>query len=282
MTAVNGVRAGAFPASEGRMFYGKPLVYRETTHEYFWAGEKIPSVTTILGRLAKPALIQWAANMAVDYIEENWEIVHNDSIEIKPAVFAAARKAHRVKKETAADVGTYTHAYAQDCLKANRLLPVPISEDLQGEFEKTKAPPEMIPKLIEGVRLGCDGFGNWFRKHEVHTIEVERQVVSAQHLYAGRCDFYGRIDGKLGVLDIKTSGGVYEDYWLQLTAYQGAITEEKPVNEPVKNWVLHLDKNTGAHKLHARDLSAPMVHAWIALVMFDRYWRIMEKTARAA
>jgi hypothetical protein len=279
---VNSSRGGNLNGQpEGRLFYGKSLVFRPGNHRYFWGGEPVPSVTTILGRLAKPALIQWAANMAVDYIEENWEIVHNDVLEIKPEVLAAARKAHAVKKDTAADLGSYTHAYAKDCFKANRLLPMPTRTDLELEFKKTKAPLDLIPKLIDGVIAGCEGFRDFFRKHTIHTIETERMVMYSAEgspiRYAGRTDKFGRIDGKLGVLDIKTSGGIYDEFWLQLTAYEVALSTELKLEDPLMRWILHLDKNTGAHKLHERASSTPTIAAWLALVRFDQMMRVMGK-----
>lgn len=238
---------------EGRVFYGKPLVFREKAHRYYWGGEPIPSVTTILGRIAKPALIQWAANMAVDHILTNAQ----DHREFAK-VCEEARKAHAVKKDTAADLGTQIHSYAQDCLRARHLLLMP--DD---------------PKL----KPACEGFGEWFTTHTIHAIEVERMVLSEKCKYAGRCDFFGRIDGKLGVMEIKTSGGVYDEFWLQLSAYEIALVEELQLAEPLTRWILHLNKETGAHKLHERAMSTPTITAWMALVRFDQMMRIVSKAA---
>ena len=47
------------------------FTFDEKTHRYYIGDKQRTGTTTVLGILAKPALIQWAANMAVDYIKEN-------------------------------------------------------------------------------------------------------------------------------------------------------------------------------------------------------------------
>ena len=42
--------------------------FDEEKHRYYLDGKQMTGVTTILGVLAKPALIQWAANMAIDSV----------------------------------------------------------------------------------------------------------------------------------------------------------------------------------------------------------------------
>jgi hypothetical protein len=272
-------------APEGRLFYGKPLTYRSGAHRYYWAGEQVTSVTTILGRLSKPALIQWAANMAVDHVKAVVDRPEGFIVADLPAVLEQARKAHVVKKTTAADIGTYTHAYAQDCLQANHLLPLPDPIELAKELTKTGVPEERVKEMVNGVLAGCEGFRTWFREHTIQTIEVERPVMFWREgptfpRFAGRTDFYGRIDDTLGTMDVKTSGGVYEDYWLQLQAYDIALTEELKPNVELVRWVLHLDKKTGKHKFYQRPRCPLSIAAFLNLARVDFLIRQIERTAR--
>ena len=62
--------------------------------------------------------------------------------------------------------------------------------------------------------------------------------------YAGTCDFVAKIDGVLGVGDIKTSSGIYPEMRLQTAAYQHALEEEKGIKFPVR-WIIRFDKKTG-------------------------------------
>jgi hypothetical protein len=47
------------------------FVFDEKKHLYFYDGKPMTGCTTILGVLAKPALIPWAAKMAVEYIAQH-------------------------------------------------------------------------------------------------------------------------------------------------------------------------------------------------------------------
>jgi len=242
---------------ESRLFYDKLLTYRPKAHRYYYGGEPIPSVTTIINLLSKHALIQWAADMAVDHVEACFKAEGHD-FTLKPfdVICAEARKAHERIKTTAGDIGTRTHDYAAACLKANFLQPLP--DD-----------PEAMPAM--------KAFQDWFRDHSVQTIEAERMICSKQMHYAGRCDFYGRIDGVLGVMDIKTSKGVYHDHFLQLTGYQIALHEELKLEEETKRWILHLSKETGKFKMIERGMSAPSAHAFTTLVRLEKLLKAAKK-----
>jgi hypothetical protein len=49
---------------------------------------------------------------------------------------------------------------------------------------------------------------------------VEQTFISSGLGFAGTIDRVCTIDGKTYVLDIKTSNGIYNSYWLQLAAYR--------------------------------------------------------------
>ena len=53
----------------------------------------------------------------------------------------------------------------------------------------------------------------------VHAM-IEQTFVSSHLKFAGTLDRICTIDGKTYVLDIKTSNGIYNSYWLQLAAYR--------------------------------------------------------------
>jgi hypothetical protein len=240
---------------EGREFYGKPLILRPGNHRYFWGGEPITSVTTILGIMAKPALIQWAANMAVDHIASVMKTDPPRPVDWEEEL-AIARKAHTTKKEAAADIGSAVHQYAQDCLRAGKLVELPDNKD---------------------VAAACDAFQKWYVLSKIEPIAIERMVMSSALGYAGRCDFFGKIDGELGVLDFKTSAGIYPEHWIQLAAYEVALQEELQLDQPLKRWLLHLDKKTGKFTFKAKDMCPVTIQAWSACVMLNRMLGLMKK-----
>ncbi len=69
---------------------------------------------------------------------------------------------------------------------------------------------------------------------------VERRVVSFDHRYAGTVDAIALIDGKLGVLDIKTSQAIYRDYNIQTAAYMAALKNQ--FQNLQTRWILRVDQ----------------------------------------
>jgi hypothetical protein len=55
--------------------------------------------------------------------------------------------------------------------------------------------------------------------HKPEHIMIEQTIVSNKLKFAGTLDRICIIDGKRYLLDIKTSNGIYNSYWLQLAAY---------------------------------------------------------------
>jgi len=62
----------------------------------------------------------------------------------------------------------------------------------------------------------------------VHEM-IEQQVLSPFYGFAGTIDRVTTINNKKYVLDIKTSNGIYNSYWLQTSAYQKALQREAGV-----------------------------------------------------
>jgi hypothetical protein len=243
-----------------QMFYGKLLEFNPRNHRYTWDGKPVPSVTTIINRLGKgDALVQWAANCAVEHIEANFDPVAWG--EAPEALFGEvckeARFAHKQKKDAAADIGTRVHEYA-------KLI-------LQG-----KNPPEPLDGPAEKA---IRAFWRWVEQHRIEPHGIERRVMSAEHHYAGTTDFYGMIDGRWSVLDFKTGKGVYDEAWWQTSAYDMALREEIGGPAAVR-WIVHLNKETGECTSHCR--ASPEDHygdmmVWTSLLHLDKALRAARK-----
>src|SRR5258708_6237488 len=106
------------------------FAFDEANHIYALDGKPLTGVTTILQVISKPALIQWAANMACDHLENQFKNIvfpskDGDGIEHMDISYQGlfdlvkeARIAHRKKKEGAADVGTKAHDWIERYVKA--------------------------------------------------------------------------------------------------------------------------------------------------------------------
>lgn len=205
-------------------------------------GIPVPGVTSILEVISKPALITWAAGCASDYwltaLDGKTGVTRNEAEQIHKA----AKSAHRTISKSAADVGTEVHKYAEAALKG------------------LSRPQLKTPEATNAAQA----FNTWIDAHNIEPIHAERIVFSQANWYAGTCDFVGRIDGRLSVLDFKTSSGIWPEFRLQLSAYRNAYEEE--TGEQIEQcMIVRFDKKTGAFEVakmfdHERDLKG-FLHA---------------------
>lgn len=109
-----------------------------------------------------------------------------------------------------------------------------------------KKPP--IPVSIEASVLA---FLDFLVANNVHVEEefVERRLVNHKDRYAGTLDAIARIGDRMGILDIKTSSGIYRDYNLQTAAYFAAMKDIVPKLET--RWILRIDQNRACLKCGA-------------------------------
>lgn len=191
-----------------RMYGGEvELVFDDLMHRYTIEGVKVPSVTSILGIVAKPALMFWAANMAADYFKACVQPgVSYDEVQLQ-SFWSNAKKAHAQKKEDASTVGSFTHAWVESFIKGEK-PELPVNPQVRGSVER---------------------FMSWVKDHNVKFLSAEQPVYSRKNGYCGTADFFCVVDGKLLLGDLKTSNAMYYDSMgSQLAAYIMARKEEYP------------------------------------------------------
>lgn len=161
----------------------------------------VPSVTTILSVLDKPALPRWAAKETAQFAIDN-----KDSWVNLPADAALdlLKGAAWRKRDRAADAGTDAHSYMESLMNG--------SVDINAQFD----PP--------GLGLAAANVRAILKRLQPTPISIEGTVWSDNYGYAGSYDAIVQIDGKTTLVDLKTSSGVYADYALQLSAYKFAET----------------------------------------------------------
>lgn len=127
---------------------------------------------------------------------ENWikDVGHNSDI--------IARKA--------ADEGTETHKAIEDFLNGEEI--VWINEYGRANYSLTVW--QMILR-----------FADFWNTVKPKLIATEQHIFSDQYQYAGTIDLVVEIDGKIWLLDIKTSNSLHTSYDLQLAAYAQAWNE---------------------------------------------------------
>lgn len=183
--------------------------FRESDHMYFFDGKPMTGVTTVLNVLAKPALIQWAANEAIKYVFENGVEKDTDFILISKESLGEARTAHAKKRDKAAEQGTDIHSILEGIIKE-------AIEKHEGFLvAQTISDNSQVQKFLD-----------WGLENKVKFLESERKLYSSQHFFAGTVDFTCEIEGRRYVGDIKTTSGIYDlTPFLQAGAYRLMLTE---------------------------------------------------------
>jgi hypothetical protein len=175
--------------------------------------QEYPSVTTILDILDKPILKQWAVNMAIEYLfaQEN----------ITPTRLTEAKTEWKNVSQKAKDIGSEIHNLIEQYIKNGR--------DAIGELK-----PE--------VENGFIAFLEWEKENIDTWLDSEMSVHDPIHCYAGTLDAVAKMkNGKIYVIDFKSSKGFYSGYDMQIAAYRNAYQ-----NQLVDGMgILRLDKSTG-------------------------------------
>lgn len=165
-------------------------------HGYQLDGRKVPGVTTVIGVMDKPALVNWAAEQSAGYAVEHWARLSEMPImerakEISGARFATNKRAtvrgHRI------------HELGEQLL-------------LTGESD---APDEF--------RGPVEAYARFLNTWMIEPITTEAPVGHTEYQYAGTLDVIAK-SPLLGtiLLDIKTGKGVWPEVALQLAAYRYA------------------------------------------------------------
>lgn len=198
--------------------------HRYDVHE----GEKLlasrlPGITTPLNVLDKPALLPWMARLTGDafkaeirrvLIDEAMPDVAMVRKELIPLLDVDGYRLANATKQKAADRGTDTHTVAEQVAK----LGVVSDADLIGLLRENE------PLAANDVWLCCLALRDWFRRYQPRVLSAERMVACLHCRCAATLDLHVEIDdpmyGGEWILDIKTSGGIYESHALQ-TSFQG-------------------------------------------------------------
>jgi len=195
---------------EYKMYGGSVvLTFDPDKHIYRVNGEVVYGVTSICGVLDKPALMYWAVNKALEYVDDNMPVgMVLDEVN-KSRILKEAKTAHRRISSEAADIGTIVHDWLETWVNS----------------KINKMPEPSLPINAE-VRRGVETALAWFSKRDVEFISSERKLFSRLFSYAGTLDVECIVDGKRTVIDFKTSSGIYPEYFIQTSAYCIALTEE--------------------------------------------------------
>lgn len=177
----------------------KQFDFNEETHSYYLDGREMTGCTTILGVLAKPALVPWAARMACEYIRENAAGGGVMDYLVSESILKEAEKAHAKKKQDGAQKGTDTHAlveeYVNECIRGGGYA---------------------VPHGT--IDVSVTHFRDWAVKENIRFLASEAKFYSEKLFVAGTADLVFEKDGKRYIGDVKT----YKKIWDRVPFFQCA------------------------------------------------------------
>lgn len=229
----------------------------------------LPSVTTILKvlGLGTEGLIAWSGRVEREaclaacgeqFAEMDW------SKETGPAEFVAlvesrlgASRQHQKEIALAQDIGTSIHQAVQRRLQLELGLEVG---------------PE--PALSDPAQWAYMAWEDWWERSGYQALATEQPIYHEKHRYAGTIDALVLTpEGRVGLIDLKSSKAVYDSHHLQVAAYLEAASHWVPIDFAE---IVRLPKNLDdpkfevvpLGKLYDRELSlGDLVDAFTAAVM---------------
>jgi hypothetical protein len=187
-----------------------------------------PSVTGVLGVIAKPQLTRWASQRTIEYIKKR--VGEFESSQGAPPFLIDTKHIHSYLDDAeegwqdteSTSIGSLAHRFLEAELKFRA-----------GEGPRPERPkvdpvlaPDFTPGMIDAANNSITAGLSFFDEHEVTPIMLERVLFHPADAYVGTCDFIGYVDGELVIGDHKTSKRLYSEYRLQLAAYVSAYFSE--------------------------------------------------------
>jgi hypothetical protein len=215
-------------------------VERSGRHYVTPDGQVLPSVTTILQAIGKPALINWAAKvereMVIEAAANLWEDAPTTPKKMsRPAYIATLTdrigktKAHQRELTKAGEIGTQAHSL--------------IEWNLRQEIGQVVGPQ---PQVSDKALWAFMAFEEWRKTAGLVPKVMEQMIWNPRHGYAGTMDLLGLVTLKgkpcAAVLDWKTGKAIYPEAALQNAAYVRALVEMEQIPGPVHGLIVRLPK----------------------------------------
>lgn len=182
-------------------------------------GQVVPGVTTITGSAHKPGLIQWVVDQTAAFAVANIDALMNRS-ELQGWGFLRwYHKRNPLPLEEGSEIRNFHIGVLNDAAE----LGTSMHEFIEADVDDTRAFPDTSfepPAFHQMVPV-------WEKFKSEHTIEpilTEATVWHAELGYAGTFDGLWIIDGKVCLIDIKTSRNMWPEHSMQLAALKNAKT----------------------------------------------------------
>jgi len=175
-------------------------------------GEVVPGVTTVLKKLEKPAIAQWAVDNTAAYAVANIDGLLSRTEEQGFGFLRWYWKRDPIKGDMT-DIRNYSNGVLNDAAELGTLAHDWIAAETDDKFpypDITNAPDYFWEMKSEWEK--------WRDAHEIEPLHTEVTLWNRESGYAGTADAIWNIDGKTTLVDIKTSRNTWDEHWMQLVA----------------------------------------------------------------
>lgn len=214
--------------------------YRRTGEGPAQIDTPVMNATTILGVIDKSGpLMGWQAKLMGQFVVDELPKFLNAHLESTEEFAARMKKYPRAAVNKAADIGKLAHEWLEQYGKRR----------LSG-LDHHSAAAVSGP---DGQAGNCvDAALDWIEEHHVTPIAAESKVYSMDDNVAGTLDWIGLVDGKISLIDFKSSNGLYPSFRFQTAFYKKAWEEEtgRKIDQRI---LLRLGKDDGEFEVHTFD-----------------------------
>ena len=153
---------------------------------------------------------------------------------------------YREVRDAAGRVGTITH----------RL----IASHLRGETADYQ-PLAVHPDEADRAERCFLKYLAWEKKNPLTPVMIEERLISELFKFGGTPDLLAEINGEFVLIDFKTSGRIYEDYFCQVAAYRKLLEEQ---DWPIAHvWILRISPDDDQYEVGIQ-------------LDFERDWQIFQ------
>jgi hypothetical protein len=168
-------------------------------------GVILPGVTTVIDNLGwnRRALMHWAWKMGWD------------------------QRDYREEKKAAANIGTVAH----------KLIEIDVTQGIVIKDDLDMLKVQYGPEIVEQAQVAFESWMRWRDSHEFVSVSAEESLVSESLQTGGTLDHrmvmaIAHIQGRMSILDVKVTSGLYLEHIIQVATYAFMRNENFP-DEPV-------------------------------------------------
>jgi hypothetical protein len=174
-------------------------------------GVVVPGVTTVLKKLDKPAVVQWAVDNTAAYAVANVDGLLNRTQEQGYGFLRWYWKRDPLDGDLS-DIRNYSNGVLNDAAELGTMLHdwVAAEHDACPFPDVTNAPDYFWEMVAE--------WDKYKSEHDIEPLHTEVTVWNAELGYAGTADGIWKIDGVTTLVDLKTSRNTWDEHWMQLSA----------------------------------------------------------------